>query len=564
MSALRRCTSVVIVLWLVFASADRGRPLAQQISGTSTSSVASAIRTIVETRTGLLSAPLSIPEQKQLTDLYAPGGHMPLWVDDAGRISPDARDALTLLNDAASDGLDPADYAAADLQRSAARLDAGQIAPVCDIAAFDVNLSASVLRYFRHLHFGRVDPRVLGYRMPARERDDLAGVLRTAVADHAVPAAALELSPQIALYRQLRSALAQYRALSSDPQLRSFRPPRATLHPGERWDGLPQLSHRLVAVGDLTAVDSDRLDPTLYEGAVVLGVKHFQTRHGLAADGALGKATSAALSVPLSWRARQIEISLERMRWLPHLNRQRLLVVNIPMFHLRAMDGPVATASPSFGTEVIVGRALRTQTPVLLEEMEYVIFRPYWNVPSSILRNEILPALRRTPNYFERHDMEIVTGQSDDAPVVPLSGASIAALGQGTLRLRQRPGSGNSLGLVKFVFPNDSNVYLHGTPAVELFSRPRRDFSHGCMRVADPVGLAEWVLAGQPGWSREAILAAMNASSSRRVDLTQPIQVVVFYLTAIVTAANGHVQFAEDIYGHDVRLDHYLTRRTGS
>ena len=182
----------------------------------------------------------------------------------------------------------------------------------------------------------------------------------------------------------------------------------------------------------------------------------------------------------------------------------------------------------------------------------------------SIVRGEILPAIRRAPGYLQRHDMEIVAGQSEAAPIVPSTDANIAHLRDGTLRLRQRPGPKNSLGLVKFVFPNDSNVYLHGTPAMELFSHARRDFSHGCMRVGDPVGFAEWVLAAQPEWDREAILAAMNGPASRRVDLPHPIQVIVFYLTAALTTDDGSVQFAEDIYGHDARLDQYLTRRSGS
>lgn len=401
--------------------------------------------------------------------------------------------------------------------------------------------------------------------MPACERDDLAGLLRVAVVEHTLPEAASELNPSIPLYRQLRGALARYRTLATDPELKSFRPPRVTLHPGDRWEGLPQLSRRLVALADFSVANPGSSDPTLYEGAVVDGVRHFQMRHGLDADGVLGKTTVAALSMPLSWRARQIELALERMRWLPHLDQSRLVVVNIPMFRLRAINRPAsAAADPSFSSPVIVGRALRTETPVLVEQMEYVIFRPYWNVPLSIVRGEVLPAIRRTPGYLQHHDMEIVAGQSDAAPIVPSTDANIAQLRDGTLRLRQRPGPKNSLGLVKFVFPNDSNVYLHGTPAVELFSHARRDFSHGCMRVADPVGFAEWVLAEQPGWDRDAILAAMNAPASRRVDLPHPIQVIVFYLTAALTIDDGSVQFAEDIYSHDARLDQYLTRRSGS
>jgi L,D-transpeptidase YcbB len=198
--------------------------------------------------------------------------------------------------------------------------------------------------------------------------------------------------------------------------------------------------------------------------------------------------------------------------------------------------------------DAIVGRGLNRQTPVFVEEMQYLIFRPYWNVPTSILRGEILPALHREPGYLRQHDMEIVSGPGDDARAVPLTEESRAQLQQGRLRVRQRPGPRNSLGLVKFIFPNDVNVYLHDTPAPELFSRSRRDFSHGCVRVEDPVALAEWALKGQEEWNRDRILAAMNASQPRRVNLKRPIQVILFYITAVVMPEdrNGLTRYARD------------------
>jgi murein L,D-transpeptidase YcbB/YkuD len=320
------------------------------------------------------------------------------------------------------------------------------------------------------------------------------------------------------------------------------------------------LHRRLRALGDVPAHASVPAEGAPYDGVLVDGVTRFQTRHGLQADGVIGDATQAALRVPLSWRVRQIELAMERMRWLPHLGEQRFLAVNIPMFRLWAWDKVSASGAPSFGTGVIVGRALNTQTPVFVEEMREVIFRPYWNVPPSILRHEILPALARDPDYLRQHDMEIVSGQSDAAPIVALSAENMAGLRRGQLRVRQRPGPKNSLGLVKFVFPNDSNIYLHGTPAPELFSRARRDFSHGCIRVEDPVALTEWVLADQPQWTRNRILAAMNVSPSRRVQLTQPITVILFYITAVVMPEDDSIHFAEDIYGHDGRLDRALAR----
>ncbi len=296
---------------------------------------------------------------------------------------------------------------------------------------------------------------------------------------------------------------------------------------------------------------------------LVEGVKRFQRRHGLEPDGALGNRTLAVLRIPAADRVRQIELALERLRWLPHLGEERLVVLNIPMFRLWAWDSMPSAVAPSFSMDVIVGRALDTQTPVFVEEMREVIFRPYWNVPRSILRNEILPMVERDPDYLGQHDMEIVRGPGDDARPVPVTAESIADLGQGVLRVRQRPGPRNSLGLIKFVFPNEENVYMHGTPAQELFSRRRRDFSHGCVRVQDPVALAEWVLEDRPEWNRDRILAAMAGSQSLHVKLTRPVRVILFYTTAAVMPEDGTIRFAEDIYRHDVRLKRaFATRRS--
>jgi murein L,D-transpeptidase YcbB/YkuD len=323
------------------------------------------------------------------------------------------------------------------------------------------------------------------------------------------------------------------------------------------------LHQRLVAFGDLP---QQTLPPgsTVYQGELVAAVKQFQLRHGLEPDGVIGRATLAALRVPLDWRVRQIELSLERLRWLPDLSESRLIAINIPMFRLWSWDPTLPFGAPVFETNVIVGRALDTETPVFVEELRHVILRPYWNVPRSILRHEIIPHLDRNPDYLRQQQMELVSGPGDDARTVPVTRETIALLKDGRLRVRQRPGPRNALGLVKFVFPNDENIYMHGTPAQDLFSRSRRDFSHGCIRVEDPVALAEWVMSEEPGWNRDRILTAMSAGPSCRITLTRPIQVVLFYLTAVVTA-DGSIHFAEDIYGHDHRLARALGRqRTAS
>ena len=256
---------------------------------------------------------------------------------------------------------------------------------------------------------------------------------------------------------------------------------------------------------------------------------------------------------------RKIELTLERWRWIPPFNTPPI-VVNIPQFRLFAFHSTLDRVADIDQMPVIVGKAFpRRQTPVFVSTMRYVVFRPYWDVPRSIAVNEILPQARRNPAYLARNRYELVRGQSDSSPVVPATPENIDLLAQGQLRVRQKPGKDNSLGLVKLMFPNRYNVYLHSTPAQALFAHLRRDFSHGCIRVADPVALATYALRNNPGWDRDRVLAAMGdgAPDSQRVNLAQPIEVMILYGTALATEA-GPVEYYADIYGNDARLEKLL------
>jgi L,D-transpeptidase YcbB len=562
MSTTRRVKSTTVVLCLLLAAGSPSHSGATGEAPVHRPDVAAALRRLIDNPAGLLSVSLTAIEHRELGELYGGGADGPLWLDAWGRPGRDAREAMALMSAAANDGLDPGDYNVLGIAALSALVSDPSGATASTIARFDASLSVSTLRYLSDLHLGRVDPRAMRFRVPNREPHDFVGPLRAALAQHRIPALAEEFTPSIPLYRQLRDALARYRTLAADPLLQSLTLPAVTVRPGEPCTSAGGLARRLEALGDLPA-DDPPAPGAVYDGSLVEGVRRFQRRHGLEPDGVLGKATRAALNVPIAWRARQIELALERLRWVPDIGEERFLAVNIPMFRVWGIQPAATRSTLSFSTEVIVGRALNTQTPVLVEEMEHVIFRPYWNVPASIVRQEIMPAARRDANYLQRHNMEIVDGQSDNARVVPATPANLERARQGGMRIRQRPGANNSLGLVKFVFPNDANVYMHGTPAQALFSRPRRDFSHGCIRVADPVGLAEWVLSDHPEWTREQIISAMNGHQPRRVDLRRPIRVVLFYITAVVTLEDG-VHFVADIYGHDARLDAYLTRRLES
>ena len=285
-------------------------------------------------------------------------------------------------------------------------------------------------------------------------------------------------------------------------------------------------------------------------------MKHFQARHGLDPDGRLGKATLAQLNTPPEDRVRQLQLTLERWRWAPHQFPGPPIVVNIPEFESRALNASYAT---ELEMKVVVGNAYHHETPVFAANMKQVIFRPYWNVPLSIQRAELLPKLNRDPSYLMKNRYEVVTPQGTVVTNGVVDDPTLAQLRSGTLRIRQTPGPENALGLVAFMFPNEYDLYLHGTPAMELFAKSRRDFSHGCIRAEKPQELAAWVLRNQADWTPEKISDAMNGSKTIYVSLDKPIPVLIVYATAVVLAG-GEVRFFEDIYGQDAQLTALLAK----
>lgn len=449
----------------------------------------------------------------------------------------------------------PDDYGASRLSAQAATL-TGPGVSLATMAGFDVGLSRGMLLYMRHLHLGRIDPRAIGFHLTVPpDGHEFVPLLRDALAGGHLAGMVAALRPPLALYAALRARLGDYRRLAADVSLADVSALPVSLDPGDVSGDLAPLARRLSALGDLPPGDAALPAAGVYAGALVDAVRRFQVRHGLEPDGVIGKRTSRELSMPLAWRVRQIEFSLERLRWLPDLNKGRVVFVNIPMFHLWAWEAADADLAPSLEAGVIVGEALDHQTPVFVEDMRYLVFRPYWNLPRSIVETETLPAIAADPGYLARQDMELVRGGGDDARPVPATAENLARLAAGELRVRQRPGPKNALGLVKFVFPNDEAVYLHDSPAAGLFAEARRDFSHGCVRVERPAALAGWVLRDQAEWTPRAIAAAMRAGDNRVVPLATPVQVVLAYLTAMVDPSDGAMRFADDLYDHDTRLD---------
>ena len=502
------------------------------------------------------TSPQSVPPQSAARNRL-------LW-SDGGKPTAQAISLLMELRQCPERGLDPEDYSAIRLADWLASLTTGAApSDPAQWAAFDTALTQAGLRFISDLHYGRIDPATVGNNLTVNRVDlDLPATLERVATAVDVSAALDALEPQFRHYALLKQQLSRYRVLASEDGLNRLPPlPAKSVKPGGAYAGAPQLEQLLSALGDTAPGPASAPPPQSLTPALVDALKHFQSRHGEKPDGVLGSATFAQLTRPLRLRVRQIKLTMERWRWLPAKLSSAPIIVNIPQFRLFAFESTSDSEASIHQMDVIVGKAFHaTQTPVFSADMTYLVFHPYWEVPYDIARKEIVPAVRRDPAYLERHQMEIVRGGGDSAAGMPSTPENLELLAQGALRVRQRPGPDNSLGLVKFMLPNPYNVYLHGTPAQALFGESRRDFSHGCIRVSDPMGLAQYVLRDSPEWTRERILAAMNGEKPLIVNLKNHIRVFVVYGTAMATE-QGNILFFDDIYGHDERLEQALNAR---
>jgi len=501
--------------------------------------------------------------QPAVDSLYRRSAWRPVWTVD-GRPTSSARTAIGVLLDAEKRGLHPDDYDAPLLDRTARALAATRAPGARNIAWFDVALSVGVLRHVADVSVGRVDPKHLSIGINvAPKKLNLIQLLRQATEHRDVARLLRDAEPRVVQYRQLKDAYTHYRELAARPPLPEVEA-KTPLRPGDPFPDASALRRRLVRVGDLLdgaashamrSADSTRYD-TLTAGAV----RRFQERHGLTPDGVIGPGTLAAINVPLARRVRQLELAMERLRWLPEIEHSPFVIVNVPAFRLYAFDSLNAKGTPSLMMNVVVGRdQVGRQTPLFERDMRYIIFRPYWVIPRTILKKEILPAARKSGSYLAKHHYEIYSGNGDFGPSVPTTAANLDRVARGELNLRQKPGPKNSLGLAKFIFPNDYNVYFHGTPATELFSRARRDFSHGCIRLESPPALAVWVLRDPQKWPPAEVQKAMDGPKPRQVNLAKPLPVFIYYSTAAVRA-DGKVVFYEDVYRHDAALEHELAK----
>ena len=489
------------------------------------------------------------------------------WVDD-GKPSKQATAFIQQFQDAAKKGLNPEDFDASLWSGRVAKLSGGNDD---DIALFDASMTVSVMRYISDLRIGRVNPTHFNFDINTQDKKyDLPEF----VSDNAVDAddvATLvkSVEPDNEQYRKTEDALVKYLDLAKQQaanpglqvQLPTVTKPVAV---GGSYEALAPLADRLALEGDYAG------NPTSHASAQPAaqpvfaqdlsdGVKHYEERHGFTEDGKLTPQVIASLNIPMSVRVQQLDDSLERWRWLPNEYVNSPLMVNLPEFVLRGYQGDGAGHSLDFTMKVVDGKALgEHDTPVFTREMKYLIFRPYWTVPMSIVKKELAGHIAKSGiGYLASKNFETVDSKGE---VVPAEAAAVLRGGQ---MVREKPGPKNSLGLVKFMFPNEYDIYLHSTPQPELFSRTRRDFSHGCVRVQHPDELAVWVLKRSNtggDWDLPKVQDAMNGDQdNHQINLKQSLPIVIFYLTAY-PEENGEVHFFDDIYGYDKELETVLAK----
>jgi murein L,D-transpeptidase YcbB/YkuD len=466
-----------------------------------------------------------------------------------------ARALIHTLDKAVYKGLRPEDYDSPQWDERLALIEQTPTVSESDLVNFDLALTVSGIRYISDLRNGRVNPRLFHFDFNIdHTKFDLPGFLtQDLVNSQNVDAALALVEPTFPVYRRTEEALKIYLELARRDEGGVFPIPSKTIKIGDPYPAVPLLARKLALLGDIPE-EHGSTDKT-YNDALVNGVKHFQRRHGLEPNGLIDTATVKELNTPLSRRVMQLRLTLERLRWLPHGFDRPPIVVNIPEFRLHADNEDYRWV---LSMKVVVGVAYEHQTPVFASVIKSVIFRPYWDVPSSILESELLPHLKKNPFYLAQNSYEIVDRKGMVVSEGIVNEAIEEKLRLGDLRVRQKPGPENSLGLVKFDIPSPYDVYMHGTPATELFSRSRRDFSHGCIRVEDPVALAQWVLRDQLGWSEDSIRAAMNGEQTLQVKLDRPIPVLILYSTAVVME-DGELRYFDDIYGQDATLERALS-----
>jgi len=496
-----------------------------------------------------------------LSRFYKERFFYPAWTTEDGPL-PQAESFIQAAEEMDKEGLKPGDYPLlairallAEVRQDIARKNPLSPAKLTDL---DLRLTDTFLILASHLLAGRVNPETIQAGWQAKRRSaDLSALLQDSLGSAQIEKGLKSLIPPHSGYARLRQALGEYRNMAQKGGW-AMVPGGPQMGMGDGGERVRILRARLISSGDLGPMADG--DDDLFDEVLEKGVRKFQERHGLEINGIVDLFTLAALSVPVEERVRQIELNMERWRWLPANLGPRYIQANIANFGLEVVeqDHPVMTM------RVIVGKPGQ-RTPVFSSRMTHLVLNPHWNVPQSIARKEILPLIQKNPDYLAQNRFQVFQGWGSGRKKVDAKTVDWARVTAENLpyNFRQEAGPMNELGRVKFMFPNKFDVYLHDTPWRGLFARTAREFSHGCLRIEKPIELAEYLLRDDPRWTRESILAAIDKNVDRVVRLPQPIAVHLLYWTAWVDG-DGSVQFRNDIHGWDRKQAEALAKKRGA
>jgi murein L,D-transpeptidase YcbB/YkuD len=480
----------------------------------------------------------------------------PAWMGENGQFVL-ADDLLVEIKSCTNHGLEPENYHLKTIETLLNGVRGGHPTPSLsyhDTAAdLDILLTDAFLLVSSHLFSGRVNPEIIHADWKASKPDiDLAGVLNNALKDHTIRKTLQNLSPHHQEYLNLQSALKKYRKLSAKKE--SFwMPVGEMLRYGDSNELVRTLRNRLIFLEDLKSTKT--ANPTFFDFDLIKAVKTFQFRHGLSVDGVVGDQTVAALNISVQTRLRQIELNMERWRWLPRDLGTQYILVNIANFKLSVVE----RGQPIIQMRVVVGKPYR-RTPVFSEKMKYIVINPFWNVPTKLAVEDLVPKVCSDPGYLAAKQIKVYKNWRYDSPEIDpalINWCKLTSESYFPYKLQQAAGPYNPLGKIKFIFPNKYAVYLHDTPDKSLFDRDLRDSSSGCIRVEKPYLLAEFLLKSDPRWTKEAFLDLFESSTHKNIFLNEQIPVHLVYITAWADN-DGVVHFRNDVYEQDRILDNAL------
>jgi len=512
------------------------------------------IKNKIDSKTHLICNP------KLLLDFYLHREVKPVWVTKDG-LNNKAEIFINAIVQADHEGLDSEIYHQEDILNLLTHIKLG-IAKDTDesekLAELDLLLNDAFFSFGSHLSEGIVDPYSNNFNWYIKKpRKNLTKIFQTMLYDDDLKGFVDALQPHHSGYLRLKTALLKYMNIKKSGCWHEV-PAGGTMRKGDHGTGISALRSRLIISGDLT--DSSNNNQTYFDDVLEEGVRRFQARHGLEVDGVVGSKTLAALNVPVEERIRQIRLNMERWRWLPQELGERHIMVNTADFKLNVIENEQTTQS----NRAIVGKMGRP-TPILSRKIRYLELNPYWNIPHNIALNDIIPSIKKDPGYLADNNIRIFENWEEDARELNPESIDWNKITRKNFvyRFRQDPANSNALGRVKFIFPNKYSIYLHDTPARNLFNMTKRTFSSGCIRIEKPMKLAVYLLKDNPKWNFEKLILAVNSKKNKAILLSHPINIHILYWTAWVDK-DGIVNFRDDIYGRDSQLNIALNEKATS